>query len=312
MKKNLLALFLLSWSALASSELTIYFIPSPVGMDWSSPKSLALSALKNKLKFEPHFMGHVWAEVKCDQGHELTGMVGKNFDYLNQLLVEQRGLGVLYHSFEGRLEDKADIQEEMKGYFKKGGMNFVRFILNPGQCQRALTYIAEYRRLNVGRYYGLANRPRHGEGAGCTAFGTSVVDVLNLIDQEMRESWSQTVNIPLELAGPPLRSEGVSLLKIMFSELSWAKESQRHARLTFWDPDRMFAWVKAKAASPVMGYQKVQIENVTGVLIDKSHLPVPQEPIWQQQLDPKDPKQTLVRKLENSYERPPKSSSPVN
>lgn len=283
MKILLLAVLLISKLSLAN-ELTLYMVPSPVGMDWSTPSSLAKSAFQNRISFKPRFMGHVFVELKCGTTHELTGMVGKSFDYLNQLLVNQKGLGILYHSFEGQLEEKKDIQKELSEYFKTGHTNFLKILLNDQQCSRALTYLKEYRAQNVGRYYGLANRPRHGEGAGCTAFGTSFLDVLNLIDEDMRENWSQTVNIPLELAGSPLTQESVSLIKIMFNAGSWAKENEKHQKLTFWDPDRMFAWVKNKAAKPHQSYAVTKIQNSVGIVMDKSHIPAPEEPIWQQEI----------------------------
>lgn len=290
MKKLILGALLMT-SQVYANELSLYFIPSPKGMDWSSPSNLAKSALMNKIAFKPHFMGHVWVELKCGTNHDLTGMIGQNFDYLSQLLLNNRGLGILYHSFDGRLEDKADIEKEREGYYKNGGLNFVTFKLNEGQCQRASQYLTEYRKNNVGRHYGLANRPRFGEGAGCTAFGSSFPDVLNILDQEMRETWSQSVNIPMELAGPPLRDEGVSLFKVMFNAGSWANEKDPHQRLTFWDPDKMYKWVQEKVAKKQTGYEVTKIQNVDGIIIDKSHVPAPKEPIWLQHLDPKDPKQ---------------------
>lgn len=260
-------------------------------MDWSSPSQLAKSALMNRLAFQPHFMGHVWVELKCGSNHDITGMIGQNFDYLTQLLLNNRGLGILYHSFDGRLEDKADIEKEKTEYLSKGGMNFITFKLSEGQCSRATSYLNEYRKNNVGRYYGLANRPRFGEGAGCSAFGASFPDVLNILDQEMKEAWSYSVNIPLELAGPPLKDEGVSLFKVMFNSGSWASDNQPHKKLSFWDPDKMYKWVNEKVAQKQSSYTVTKIQNVDGVIFDKSHVPVPEEPIWLQNLDPKDPKQ---------------------
>lgn len=287
MKKYLLSLFiLLTFSAAeASQELTLYFIPSPVGMDWTSPSSLARSALMNRISLKPRFMGHVFVELKCGTEHELTGMVGKNFDYLNQLLVNQRGLGILFHSFDGQLENKKDIEQELTGYYKTGHVNFLKVMLNENQCKRALTYLKEYRNQDVGRYYGLANRPRHGEGAGCSAFGASFLDVLNLIDEDMRASWSQTVNIPLEYAGPPLKEEGVNLLAVMINAGSWARENEKHQKLTFWDPDRMHQWVQKKAGAKNQSYTVTKNQNSVGIVIDKSHVPAPEEPIWLQKID---------------------------
>lgn len=288
-------LFLMSLKAFAnSSELTLYFVPSPLGLDWSSPSTLAMTALKNKLSFKPRFIGHVFVELTCGGQHELTGMVGKNFDYLNQLLIEQKGLGILYHSFEGRLEDKADIQKELAEYFKSGHVNFLTLRISESQCARALKYLSEYREKNVGRYYGLANRPRFGEGSGCSAFGASFIDVLNLIDEDMRLSWSQTMNIPLAFSGRPLREENVNILSLMMNASSWAKEDEPHQKLTYWDPDKMHAWVKRKYETKAPNFSLAKKENSIGVVIDRSQVPVPEEPIWRQVLDPKNPKQVLL------------------
>jgi hypothetical protein len=307
MKKFLLPL-LLSAPAFAG-ELSLFFIPSPKGIDWTTPSSLALSALKNKLSFAPHFMGHVWVELKCGTLHELTGMIGENPDYLNQLLIEQKGLGILFHSFQGRLEKKEDIEKERLHYFKNGGMNFVKFIINDAQCRRASTYLTEYRKNNVSRFYGLSNKPRHGEGGGCSAFGTSFPDVLNILDQDMKEAWSRTISVPLELSGPPVKDEGVSLFKVIFKSGSWAKSEEPHKKLTFWDPDGMYQWVNKKMSPLKAGYRIEKMGNVSGVVFDKTHFPVPLEPIWQQQLDPKDKTKTAIFV---EPKRPPKKNRPFS
>lgn len=281
----LMLIFMNNSKASSNYELGLYFIPSPFGIDWSTPSSLAITALKNRVSLKSHFMGHVWVELTCGEYHDVTGMVGKNPDYATQLIMNQRGLGILFHSFEGRLEDKGDIIDERAQLMKEGRINFVKFKLNPGLCQRARTYLEEYRKNNVGRHYGLVNRPRHGEGAGCSAFGSSFVDVLKIIDQDMRESWSHTVKIPLHLAGPPVRDEGVGLLKVMLHSESWAKDQDPHRPLTFWDPDRMYSWVKEKISQNQSNYVIEKIQNAQGILIDKSHFPVPEEPIWQQVIE---------------------------
>ena len=295
MKKLIFTLLFLTSQAISSvpSELGLYFIPSPYGIDWTTPSTLAITAGKNKFSFKSHFMGHVWVELKCGDKHELTGMVAASPDYIYQILIKQRGLGVLYHSFEGRLENKSDIEEERRELFKEGRINFVKFKLGQNQCQRVLQYATEYRKLNVGRHYGLANRPRWGEGSGCSAFGASFLDVLNILDQEMKQSWSQTVKIPLELAGPPVREESVSLFKILTRSDSWAKNNEPHKSLTFWDPDLMFKWVNKKIGEKHSSYIIEKIDNAQGIVFDKSYFPTPEEPIWQQQLNPKNPKETF-------------------
>lgn len=291
MKKIMLILMLISTNLMAKPEtsLTLYFIPSPMGMDWSTPANIAFSALKNRLSLRSRFMGHVFVELQCSNKTELTGMVGENFNYLTQLLVHNRGLGVLYHSFDGRLEDKADVEEEIKDLTSSGSrINFVQYILNEGQCSRALTYLKEYRENKVGRYYGLANRPLYGEGAGCSAFGASFAEVVGVMDLDTKDAWTQTINIPFAFAGPPLQEKGVNLFKLMFDGVSWAKENEPHKKLMFWSPDRMFDWVNSKIlkASVEKFHTVKKIGKAKGIVVNQSFLPAPSGPIWQQHLDP--------------------------
>lgn len=290
MKKLILLLTLFSSTLMAqtSNQLTLYFIPSPVGMDWSTPANLAWSALKNRLSFQSRFMGHVFVELECGSEKQLTGMVGRNFDYLNQLLVEGRGLAVMYHSFDGSMEDKDKVAQEIKELSEVDGrMNFVRFNLNENQCARAMTYVKEYRQKDVGRYYGLANRPLYAEGAGCSAFGASFAEVTGILDTEITEAWSHTVNIPLAFAGPPLKDESVNLFKLMMNASSWAKEEEPHQKLMFWSPDHMYAWVnkKIKAADKEKQFTVTSLGKSPGIVFDKSHVIAPSGPIWQQHLD---------------------------
>lgn len=295
MKKYLLVCsLLLSAFASANQELTLYFIPSPSGMDWSTPSSLVRTAARNKFSFRSHFMGHVWVELKCGSVHELTGMTDRHPDYLYQLVVEQRGLGILYHSFDGRLENKEDIQGEMPELFQEGRINFVTFLLNSSQCQRASLYLNQYRSFNVGRFYGLAHRPRFGEGSGCSAFGASFPEVLGFIDQGTREAWSQTVNIPLDLAGQPVTNEKVGLHKFIFGAKSWAQEDQKHRKLFFWDPDKMFQWVKKKILEKHSDIAIKKIGNSEGIILDKRIYPSPSAPVWLQRLNLKNKKEISI------------------
>lgn len=185
------------------------------------------------------------------------------------------------------------LKQKKNEYLKNGGMNFIRFVLNEGQCTRATQYLSEFRKNNVGRNYGLAHRPRHAEGAGCSAFAVSFPDVLNVMDQEMKEAWIDEVKIPMELLGPPKSDQGVSILKL-FSADNWAIENEKHEVLRFWNPDKIYNYINNKVTKPMNGYKVTKLENISGIEFDKSHLPVPLEPIWQQQIDPKDKTKTAV------------------
>lgn len=256
------------------NELTLHFIPSPLGMDWSSPVKLTYSALKNITSLRPRFMGHVFVELKGRKNFVLTGMTSKTFDYLQQLLIHKKGLAILFHSFEGTLENEFLVQQELETYLKTGYSNFIKFILNDQQFDRAMQYLTEYRDHHLDSQYGLANRPRHREGAGCSAFGASFVDLLDLFNDDMKESWSQTISIPE-------RFSDVSLHKVLMGAHAWAQENEDHKKLTFWDPDRMYHWVREKVSNPNPKlFQLLEIEKARGIIMDKRDLPSPQGSIW--------------------------------
>ncbi|WP_408096393.1 hypothetical protein ACJVC5_15245 [Peredibacter sp. HCB2-198] len=286
MKNLIFTALLLSGSAWAKNELTLFFKPSPKGYDWSTPAAVLKSAIQNKLSFDSHFMGHVFVELKCGDQYELTGMSGRGFDPVTQLLIHQRGLGIFYHSFEGKLQTISEIEDELKTLLSEGKVTFTKFLLNDGQCKRVTQYFHEYRDKNIGRYYGLAHRPRYGEGSGCSAYGVSFLDVAGVMEQEMKDNWSQTINIPLELAGPPVTDEGVSIFKVLMSGDKWASDKEKHRALTFWNPDKMNDWVKKKVELKQAYYSVENLQKSQGVVFDKTQVPAPMGPIWLQHTDP--------------------------
>lgn len=236
------------------------------------------------MAFRPHFMGHVFVEFQWGKNREVTGMVPTASDYFSQLLIHGRGLGILFHCFTGRLETKAEVDAELASYFEKGGITFTRFLLNDAQCRRISEYLRVYREQNQGRHYGLSNRPRHGEGAGCSAFGVSFVDVAGLLDPELVRAWSHSVAIPMRYAGPPLGRASVNLLGVLFHARKWAAKSEAQTKLTFWDPDRMYQWTTGKIADTVSYRKVISIGKVKGIVLDKTQRPAPRGPIWLQHI----------------------------
>jgi histone H3/H4 len=60
-------------------SVTLFFIPSPFGINWESPKKLLYSMILNYFSYRPHFMGHVSIQVSCTdlankQHNFITGM----------------------------------------------------------------------------------------------------------------------------------------------------------------------------------------------------------------------------------------------
>lgn len=232
---------------LKTNTLTLFFTPSPLGFNWSSPRSLAISAVKNKLTLKKRFMGHVYIGLKgtLSSGEEIefvTGMKAKKLNAVPLIFFKGYGLGVLFHSFDGHLESKEDIWPEMQNLAKKGDLTFAHFKLPANAIDHLYRYYKEYKENDIGRYYGFVNRPLFGEGSGCSAFGASFLTTLGLMNDELKKSWSDTIKIPLDLAGPPVSTSRVNFFKILLNGKSWAQEKP-YQQLDFWDPDKMHRWV---------------------------------------------------------------------
>lgn len=204
-KLFLLILITLEFSALADSAniLTLFFIPSPTKLKWESPKVLTESVLKNEiinfLFSKTHSIGHANIEVKCKvQGKTvsfLTGMTGaENREVMDVLLKKKIGMGILLHTFKGHLDELPLIQKDFKQRFKNGKISYIRFLISEETCTRLNEYYVEYQRLGLQNSYGLSNRPLYKEGAGCSAFAASFVEVAGLFLPELEMKKNGRVN----------------------------------------------------------------------------------------------------------------------
>ncbi len=266
-------------------ELNLYIIPSPRGISWDSPYNLTISGICNHLTFKDRNIGHVNIELKKIVNdelliHELTGMVGVNMQNTKKVLLEGYGLGTIFHNYQGRLEEKEDLLKELKQKAASKRLNFINFQISEKSFNQTLRYLEEYRQ-NKPYYYGLPNRPRYGEGAGCSAFATSFLEVAGIMEDEFIQKWSKKVLVPKEIIGGSFNPQlKVSIIKLLFSPSyrKWAKNDDDHQEIFFWDPDQMFHWVNEKLKSTPC--EKItSFRHSQGVILDKTNCD-PEEKIW--------------------------------
>lgn len=264
-----------------SQELSLYVVPSAHGTDWSTPRSLFISAVRNHLSFAARAGGHVMVELACPEKTQLLSMAAQQTDYLRQLLLRGNGLGVLYQTFPGKLEEQEQLAAELKDLSRSGRLSFIRFKLNAGICQRLTQYVKEFRQHQVARNYGLPHRPLYGEGANGASFSVSFLHLAGILEQDYVQQWTKVVNIPLKLAGAPLSDESINILKLFTAQ--WADQREASQSLQVWDADLMHQWInKQLSQRPSAKLGLLKMENSQGIWLDKSHFPVPPEAIWRQ------------------------------
>ena len=239
-------------------------------------------------------IGHASIELSAHEGGDgaavseriFTGMTSDNQKLNRELILfRKRGLGVLFHRYDGYLESAEFLDVEREQRLKGGNFSFVRFQLSRESYERARRYLHEYRARRVDRYYGLPHRPRHAEGSGCSAFAVSVAEVAGVMSEEFRRHWS------LELKVPERYLENVPVWRLLWPDsqnLRWAETQEAGKSVFFYDPDRMHAWVKASidelkssSSPPPHPTRSVVFEkNTWGIVIDSSTILPSQEPIW--------------------------------
>lgn len=256
MKFSLLFLSLLFNSISYADELELIFYRAPSPLNWSSPGNLVRSMTQNLQaqvdgETYPHPISHVNLRLQCgSQPAIYRGMtsVKSNAAYLWDFVIQGSSLDTLLINQKGRSYSKEEILYWLPRLRSRGYVRSLRILLNPGQCARASAYLQLYKKTGLHNIYGgLRSDPQHGEGAGCSAFAVSVLQVLNLFPRTVAQEWQRELRIPLNLLSSQEQRARISFLGYLRGkDRPWAQPDEKHIHLKFWDPERMFRWAGNK------------------------------------------------------------------
>lgn len=255
--------------------LTLYVTSPGTPLDWSAPGPLFSSVMKNMLSFEENPLGLTVTAIDCPEFKEKISVVPKDFGLLGELLIEGRGLGLLYQTFKGQ---EIDATQELRENLKLPRTRLVRYKLNVFQCARIREFLKEFREKKIPSRFGLPHRPLHAEGATGTSLGVALLDVAGVLGQTERYAWDHGLYLPDKLSGMPLKEQYVGFFSLMGS--SWGKGDEKSSILHFWDPQKIAHWVdETVKADP---QRLIKEGEAVGVEIDRSHLPAPAGTWWEQ------------------------------
>ncbi len=279
----------LAGEATPMNTLTLYFYRSPVKLNWNTPRALTrttlLSGTKDLLRGQENIaLGHVTVKLECEDGTSLhTAMTQEDpMESVRLLTSGNIGLGILFHRFAGRLENRDEIERRLD---RNRNVRFIKLTLSSPTCGRLMDYAREFEAKGHSRFYGLPLRPRKGEGAGCSAFGMSFLEIAGALQASpLREAsmrWSRSLLVPKSLIGTQER--GVPLAALALKSNPWPlRESEKTAPIFFWEPNRMYDWVGEQlllgAASP---WQEISEGRHSGLALDLSSIPTPAEPFFE-------------------------------
>jgi hypothetical protein len=282
---------LMTPSPARADELVLHLIPAPTRTNWSSPRKLAMSAIRNEIVrhdgLKRHGIGHLYVELNCGGMKILTGTTSTGNTEERQALFKQGyGLGVLFKNYRGKLDAPAEVEQDLASTQSSGRSSFIRFLISPEACSRALGYWFEYQLRGYDRIYaGLNARPLKGESAGCTAFGASFLEVLGLLDPLFQEQWKTRLVVPRKFVGGPLTGKRVRIWKLLFAfSAGWDHDlSKGGLPVDFWDPEKMDQWIRKTSESLASGGPQPlewptfssRLEASPGVEVDARNAPVP-------------------------------------
>lgn len=273
------------------AELRYHVIPSPMGIDWTSPRSLFFTTVKNQIhrRFKRnHPIGHVNIELRYrdpatgERKVFVTGMTSMGqVEQFELILLKGYGMGVLFHDFKGRLESTEEFLEQVPDRREKGQLASLHIGISSKACARLLQFEREYRAKGCGEHYGLPNRPRAAEGSGCSAFGVAFLELAGLMTAEMKQSWSRLLRIPDSHVGGLDTGRKVSVFKLATTiPERWSTAEEPSRELFFYDPDLMYAWMLERFNGSDPAYKRERDGKISILKWDASHVPVPDEGLW--------------------------------
>ena len=176
--------FILSFSSATAQELTIYAMPAPKGVNWKSPRRLILSYIGNILVRSPykssekHPIGHVVVELKDSNRYAMVGTTAtSNRFMMHKVMHRGWAAGILFATVDGTLEEDRINLPQIAMRKENGDMAFVKYKVSKENFDRLWEYLQEYKKRGYGKLYNGKNKPRKGEGAGCSSFAYSFLEV---------------------------------------------------------------------------------------------------------------------------------------
>ena len=292
---KIVSLFILLFSINTHADsVSLHLFKSPKGINWSTPWKMTVSTLQNSLvntgDKRAYSISHVFVELNCSSTgeHIFRGQTSIENSGERELIFKKGyGLGVMFHTYEGKYETDEGIKRDMAPYDGSSRYGTFTAVISPESCQRMLRMEREYVQREYWKMYsGLQADPLKGEGAGCSAYAMSYLRVGGLMEGFTQE-WKNIIDVPKRFVGGPLTGNKVQITKLLFRPGAKWSNKEPHIHLEAWNPEEMLNWVKRTHdlidnGGELPGY-KISIDRngeSKHVTVDLSDRPTPTGPIW--------------------------------
>lgn len=283
-------------------EITFYAMPTLFPISWESPADLYNTMfscyLKTILVPDNYLLGHLAVQISTPllQKPLLTGMASVNQkEKMDHLYIKKTGFAILGASLKGGLETDAELKETLKSYAKRHKLAFITYRINEQATKRILRFMERFSHSQNNNpascnYYGGFFWPRfQNEGAGCTAFGMALLDLVNLLDADT-DNWLQQVNIPMSIIGGEFNNNKKIKISTIRKTKSWyngpGEINIDYIAYNVYDPSKMYHWILEQRNETITRYKSIEVTGVPGLYVDCSDVHVSDdEPLFTKRSD---------------------------
>ncbi len=275
---------------LTGPRLEIWAVRPPHPVNWTSPKTLLKSTLKNALEFDPAPNGHLMVHLVGNKENEygvkeiLTGMSrAHKMQTVETSIFKGLGLSAMTYDFEGQFDAALKDRKEIAKEQRKRRVAMVVLPLSSAQADRLMKIVSLWIKHGSYRHYGGSKNVSAGEGAGCADFALYLLSVAldGKIDAETWSKWSDRVYLPYALirTNPEgkILSHKVSLHQVKKWGTEWAENENNGELFETADPEKFFNWVLSHSD----GSQTLQITPS----VSAEHPPLFSNPFYESTFD---------------------------
>ncbi len=269
--------------------ITIFAIPEVTPIEWDNPSLLFKTTIKCYLNaaLRKHYyvIGHVIARIsssKLDSAYYVAMNGAVQSEKVEYVMKKKVGLGVLGSTIKGRIEPVDHIHQGIELYAKRGKVAYLKFKINEQAVDRIMEFVHYYQQKNESgnapcEFYNGALWPRYEkEGAGCSAFCLTLLDIANVLPAEAKDEWIRSVNIPMELIGGEFNDNKKIKFGSILKTKSWysgdGKEGIDFVNYTVYDPGLIFNWINNKLLQNDSVYKPETEGNKSGLVVERRNV----------------------------------------
>lgn len=271
---------------MTKNEITFYAIPELNNINWDGPSSLFRSTFKGYVKsvFHPksYVIGHAYVKIESPLLDSVLYIGMRSMSRSQNfkgIFKDGLGLGILGASLKGRLESTEEVRKSIQYYEKRGKISFIKVETNETAIKRVLDFIAQYQKenefgLSPADFYNGALWPGYeNEGAGCSAFALTILDLADAFPKHLYDDWAASIRIPMGLiGGQRYNRKKVNGAKLLMKN-SWYKGSgvrdTDFVDFSIFVPDKIYRWILDEYFDEQSDYKTGLEGTIPGIIMDR-------------------------------------------